>query len=451
MFNKQPNKNFVYSTKPKRKTFKIVLLSLIVIILGVGIWLGTVAYKNIKKITALSGNNSLFSLMGDAKQSLKGESDGRTNILLLGMGGKNHPGGLLADTVVILSVDWKTNKVAMMTIPRDLYVKIPGDGWGKINESFAYGENNASSTGGGGQVSSQVVSEVLGIPIHYFVSADFEGFKKIVDSLGGIDVVNEKDLYDASYPADNMIDFDPFKLSAGAQHLDGEVALKYARCRKGTCGDDYGRNSRQMQVIKAIKDKMMSLNIISNPTKLVDLMNIAGDHIRTNMSLGEIKTLSEKQKSLDTQNMIGFTFDTTENGLLISPPQDGRGSIQLPKLGQGEYADIQAKAQNIFNSAGATIKGTSINKKLRIEVLNGSGTVGMAKKAKAELTSAGYNVTKIGDAPKTYTDSVVYDCNSKLNSATAIAVGKVLDGQVKNLSACSGIDLQVIIGTNNNL
>ena len=446
-------KTYTYtSTKPKHKTLKIILLAIIILILGVGVWIGAIAYKNIKKITALSGNNSLFSFLGDSRQALKGETDGRTNILLLGMGGKNHPGGMLSDTIIVISINWKTKQVAMITIPRDLWVKIPGYGYAKINEAYAYGENNKTS-GGGGKVSSDVVSEILGIPIHYFVSADFEGFKKLVDNIGGIDVINEKDLYDPSYPADNMIDYDPFKLSAGAHHLDGATALKYARCRKGNCGDDFGRGSRQLQVIKAIKDQTLSLNILSNPKKLVDLMNIAGDHIRTNMSVQEIKSLADVQKDLDTQNIISKVLDTSADGPLVSPPQDGRGSIILPKKGQGNYTDLQKIARDIFgvSSSSAAVQGESINKNFKIEVLNGSNRIGKAKAAAKVLEKDGYEVSRIGDAINSYDTSIVYNCADKTAEQTAQDIAEILSAEVKTKTVCSGIDLQVIVGVNNNL
>src|SRR3990172_54421 len=94
-------------TKPKRKVLKIIVLTLLVIILGVGVWFGTTIYNTLKKITSFSSGGNVLSLFNSNNSQLKGQSDGRTNILLLGMGGSKHPGGMLSDTIIVLSLDWK--------------------------------------------------------------------------------------------------------------------------------------------------------------------------------------------------------------------------------------------------------------------------------------------------------------------------------------------------------
>jgi len=244
------------------KTSKIVkwfILVFLLIGLGVGSWVGYTANRALKKITDDSGNSnsSLFSFLGDFdSNNLKGKAQGRTNILLLGMGGKNHPGGMLTDTMIVLSINYSEKKIGLISVPRDLWVPIPGFGSAKINEAYADGEKNNTAqktTGGGGTLASRTVENILGIPIHYYVSADFDGFKKAVDTLGGVDIYVEKPIYDPFYPAANMINYDPFKIDAGQHHMDGALALKYARSRETT--SDFDRSRRQQQVMSAMKDK----------------------------------------------------------------------------------------------------------------------------------------------------------------------------------------------------
>lgn len=448
------NKSFVLNNykKPKRKTWKIILISIVVVLLGIGIWLGTSAYSAMKKITSLSGG-SLFDVFSKSSQEIKGQSEGRTNILLLGMGGANHAGGTLSDTIMVVSIDWQTKKMAMISLPRDLWVKIPGNGSAKINAAYSYGEQNKNATGGGGEVSSKVVGEVLGIPVHYFVRIDFDGFKKIVDTLGGVDIVNEKDLYDSEYPAENMIDYAPFKLSAGPQHLNGDIALKYSRCRHGNCGDDFGRSGRQMEVIKAIKDKMMTLDILANPKKLTDLMGIIGDHLRTNLSAGEIKGLMDAQKGLDTQNIISKVLDTSADGPLTSPPQDGRGSIIVPKKGESNYTDLQSIAKNIFVQATTDstkspteVQGATTSKtNYKIEVLNASNKSGVATIISNDLKKQGYTVSKVGDAKSNYSYSIVYGCGNA-SQTTAWEIAKNLKFRINYKTNCGGMDIQIVVG-----
>ena len=423
-------------TKPKRKTLKIILLSLLVIILGVGIWFGAAAYNTLKKITSFSsGKGNIFSFLGDSNQQLKGQSEGRTNILILGMGGTKHPGGLLSDTMIVLSINWETKKIAMLSIPRDLYVPIPDYGSAKINNAYSHGEQNPKTTGGGGELASKTVSNVFGIPIHYFVRLDFEGFKKMVDTVGGVDINVEKDLYDPLYPAANMIDYDPFRIKAGLQHMNGDIALKYARSRETT--SDFDRSRRQQQVIAALKEKVLTLNILANPKKVSDLMNAVGDHVRTNLSIEEIKSLWDSIKTIDTTNVINKVLDTSANGPLTST-QDSRGYIILPKKGANNYADLQEIAKNIFEEGSSS--------ELQIEVLNGSGKSGVATDYAAELKAQGYNVAKVGDATKTYVSSAVYNCVGSKADAAAKKIAEDLKVTTSTKTSCGVIDIQIILG-----
>jgi LCP family protein required for cell wall assembly len=429
--------------KPKRKKWKIILISVIAVLLGLGLWLGISAYSAMKKITSLSGD-SLFNVFSKSSQELKGQSEGRTNILLLGMGGTNHPGGTLSDTIMVVSIDWQTKKMAMISLPRDLWVKVPGLGYSKINGAYSYGEQNSKTTGGGGEVSSKVASEVLGVPIHYFLRIDFDGFKKIVDTLGGIDVTVDKAINDPYYPAANMIDYDPFSISAGVHHLDGATALKYARSRETT--SDFDRSRRQQQVIKAIKEKAMTLDVLANPKKLTDLMGIIGDHIRTNLSAGEIKSLAGAQKDLDTQNTVSQVFDTAADGPLTSTT-DSRGYIILPKKGIGNYADLQEIAKNIFAKSPTEVQGATTSKaNSKIEILNASNKSGVATEISNNLKKQGYTVSKIGDATTNYNYSIVYNCGGAGTQTVAQTIAKNLNFRINYKTSCGGMDIQIVAG-----
>jgi LCP family protein required for cell wall assembly len=342
-----------YNTRPKNKILKIIILSLLVAIIGIGVWIGWTAIRSLKKITAVDGGNFL-SFLGDFNQpTLKGQSEGRTNILLMGMGGKSHPGGMLSDTNIVLSIDWATKKVAMLSIPRDLWVKVHGNGFAKLNAAHAYGEQNSKTSGGGGVVASETISKVLDIPVHYYLTIDFEGFKKIVDTVGGVDIYVDKAIYDPYYPANNMIDYDPFKISTGEHHLNGETALKYARSRETT--SDFDRSRRQQQVMSAVKEKTLTLNILGNPKKITDLLNIIGGHLKTNMTVGEILSLWDLIKVVDTETMTNKVLDTAVNGPLTSVT-DQRGYVVIPRKGEGNFIELQKLAKGIFSAASVADK-----------------------------------------------------------------------------------------------
>jgi len=337
-----------------RKIVKWFVLAFLLVGLGIGSWIGYTANNALKKITEGSGNNSsLFSFLGDfSSNDLKGKAQGRTNILLLGMGGKNHPGGTLSDTIIVLSINYSDNKIGLISVPRDLWVPIPGFGSAKINEAYADGEKNKKTTGGGGALASRTVENVFGIPIHYWLSADFDGFKKAVDTLGGIDIYVEKSINDPYYPAANMINYEPFKIDAGDHHMDGALALKYARSRETT--SDFDRSRRQQQVMTAMKDKVFSLGFVSNPKKITDMLNILGDHVRTNMQSGEMRTFWEVMKTLDTENIISKVLDTAPGGPLVDT-SDTRGYYIYPRKGITNFTDLQIIAKNLFSKKDLTV------------------------------------------------------------------------------------------------
>lgn len=436
-----PQPREVQILRKPHKILKWFILGLVLIVIGVGLWIGLAVNRAIKNITADSGQkSSLFSFLGDFNsQNIKGRSEGRTNILILGMGGKNHPGGTLSDTMIVVSINYQDNKIGMISIPRDLWVPIPGFGHAKINEAYADGEKNKSTAGSGGQLSSKTVENVLGIPIHYYLQIDFEGFKKIIDTVGGIDVYVEKDIYDPYYPADNMIDYSPFKISAGNHHMDGTLALKYARSRETT--SDFDRSRRQQQVMAATKEKILTLGILANPKKVTEIINILGDHLKTNMSVDEIYALWNIGKSIDMTNVTSKVLDTSQNGPLVGA-QDSRGYYIYPRKGVDNFSELQLLAKNLF--------GTNTNNEdkstAKIEVLNGTSQNGVAATVSEYLESYGYNVVKIGTAQNKSNKTMVYDFSGGKYNNFAQTIATQLKASIDTREASSNIDIQVVVG-----
>jgi len=223
--------------------------------------------------------------------------------------------------------------------------------------------------------------------------------------------------------------------------MDGTLALKYARCRKGNCGNDFGRAERQQQVIAALKQKMLKANILANPKKLTDLLAILGNHVRTDMSPGDIKVFWDSVKDLDMDNIINEILDTSVDGPLTGSTSSGGASILVPKKGMTNFTDLQEIAKNIFNDE-TTIKD---KKDLKIEVLNGSGKPGQGTQAADALKKLGYNITNLDNTTKT-PESIVYNCGGLTSQSEATKISESVHAKSENKSSCGSVDIRVIIG-----
>lgn len=315
--------------------------------------------------------------------SLKGEGELRVNILLLGVGDANHAGAGLSDTMMVASIDTKAKTVAMLGIPRDLYVPIPGYGYDKINAAHAYG---------GPELSKKVVGTVLDVPIHYYARLDFTGFKKIVDTMGGVTIDVPNDLYDSEYPCDR----DPryvcgFSVRAGVQTMNGATALRYVRCRKGNCGDDFGRSMRQEQVLVALRERALAASTLTNPMKLAAMIDTLGAHTQTDLQTEELQNLATILHDVKSDDIVTkvIDIDTTQ---LVHTANIGGASVVVPKLGSGKFADIQAFAHKLF--ADHYI----VQEQARVIVRDASGR-GSGETVRTLLESYNYAVKQVQVVP----------------------------------------------------
>jgi len=188
----------------KKKRFTTYLIAIIVIAL---IFSGRVIMSSQSATDWLPGGsffNKLKHLIPSTDKQLKGEEADRINVLLIGMGGEGHDGAYLADTIILASFKPSTKQVALISIPRDLSVPLASAGWRKVNNINAFAENKEKGSGGEAMISS--LSELFDIKIDYYVRADFEGFKDVIDEIGGIEVNVENTFDDYTYPINGQED-----------------------------------------------------------------------------------------------------------------------------------------------------------------------------------------------------------------------------------------------------
>lgn len=312
-------------TAPKRPfRGRIFRLLFVLVVLGILGYAGYVAYL-VSKVSTQPLDLS----------PLARDETGRTNVLILGSGDPGHDGAGLTDTIMVLSIDNGSYRTAQISVPRDLRVTIPGRGLAKINAASVYG---------GAPLAREVVGTTLGIPIHYLVQTDFSGLVGLVDAVGGIDVNVETRLTDIEYPCDD----DQYRscgldILPGSKHMDGALALKYVRCRKGTCGDDFGRAKRQQEVVGIIRDKMLDWHILADPTKLVPLVEALSRSLRTDMGAVQLVGTAKAWQDGKTNQPASLVLSTAPAGLL----RNAGGSSDLVPL-DGSFTAIRQRVRTIF-------------------------------------------------------------------------------------------------------
>lgn len=367
----------------------------------------------LSKLNIISTINNV--VVGSDKK-LKGEELDRINILLLGVGGKNHDGGTLTDTIMLVSLQPSTKKVAMVSIPRDLAVPIENMGWRKINSVNAFAEKE--NPGSGGLAISQTVSDIMDIPIDYYVRVDFQGFINIIDQLGGVEVNVENTLDDYSYPVLGNEDAYPYEsryehlhVDTGLQKMDGSLALKFARSRHGIRGEgsDFARAKRQQKIIEAAKEKLLSMNVLFKPTMVGNIINELQEHISTNLKIWEIVKLWDYFKDTKSDNIINKVLDDSPNGLLASSISSEGAYILSPR--SGDFNEVQYLVKNAFNDANTT-NGTKKAKeeKSKLEIYNGTWINGLAGQFATDMEKEGFEILRYGNSSKKdFQKNVIYD------------------------------------------
>jgi LCP family protein required for cell wall assembly len=377
----------------RKKTLKRASVAILTVVVLLGLFVGGRLLYNLHK----SFGGSLFGILHSSK--LKGEDSGRVNILLAGLPGANSGqvgGPQLTDSVMVVSLNTKNNTGWLLSIPRDLYVKIPGSGYGKINAAYEDGvSNNFSASGypngGMGQL-EQIVSQKLGLPIDYYGLIDYDAFKQAVDAVGGINVTisspDPRGLYDA---------YTHLKLPNGPVELNGSEALNLARARgDDAAGDisygfpdsDFDRTMHQRQMLVSLKTKAVTAGVLANPVKLSNLFSALGDNVKTDFSLSDARRLYTLSKLIPNNKIASLNLQS-----LLTDYTDPSGQEDLvPAAGFDNYSQIQAFV------AQHTSSNPIVQENASVVVLNGTDADGVAQTYKNQLTADHVNVSSIGDA-----------------------------------------------------
>ena len=374
-----------------------------------------------------------------------GEAGEVMNVLLVGsdsrdrltgdmadQAGKDQVSGKRSDTIMILHVDPKATKAAILSIPRDLYVPIAGTGGpDRINAAFSLG---------GAPALVQTVEDALDIPINHYVEVDFVGFAEIVDAVGGVDIY---------VPAPVRDEFSELDLPrAGCVRLDGRQGLAFVRSRNFETFEsgkwqidptaDLGRIQRQQDFMRRMMRKAVSSGL-TNPVKLNRLVGIGVRQVTldSRMSTSDIGKLARRFRSLDPETVDMITLPTrpvTRNGasvLLLQEEEAQRYIDRLNGIAPPDPGTITAQPADV-----------------RVRVLNGSGEDGVASKASTALQQAGFNIADRGDADTyKYTRTLIRHAPGQLPKAQLIqqfVQGATVVEEDRNMRT---VDLTVILGS----
>lgn len=406
-------KNKKVKKSHKFRNFAIAVLAILVISAGgLAIWGNSL----ISKLTG--GNAGLFEAIGaiGSNVDLKTDANGRTNVLIFGTSGfdmegtdgdSTHDGAQLTDSIMLLSVDQETNDIAMVSLPRDLYVGNTCTSTGKVNEVYYCSNLYGDDEEGGATALQNTISEIFDVDIQYWVHVNWGALMELVDGIGGITVTLDEDIED---------DWTGTYIKAGEPtDLDGWHAVALARARHGTTAGDFTRGNSQQKILAAVQKKVMEGGLdLSTVLKLVDVI---GDNVRMNFSLEEIKTVFyvAKETSMDSVRQIPL-IDYANNIYYLSTAMMNGISYVVPSAGTRNYSEIQDYVHQLISSNPA------VREDANILVLNGSGINGLAAVEQAKLNKAGFKNVDVADAPEgDYTEKYyLYDVTSAASGSLII-------------------------------
>ncbi len=382
----------------RRLAFRGIAVALVLVITMGGLLFSQSYLKIHKVFKGGSGTAEALKATVDPNM-LKGEGNGRVNILLLGRGGGTHDAPDLTDTMMLVSIDPVNHTSTLLSVPRDLWVNIPNQGVNKINAAwesgvFKYlgkqttGSTNPQAITAGFDLVDKTVGDVLGLTIDYNVLINFQAFQQAVDTVGGISLNVPTDLIDPTMAWENAKN--PVLAKAGPQTFDGKHALIYSRSRETT--SDYARATRQRAMLVALKGKVATLGTLSNPLKLSGLLSAFGNNVQTDLSINNATRLYSILSAIDDSKVTSIGLSDGPTPYVMGGNINGQ-SVVLPKAGLFKYDGIQQFVR------GQLKDPYIVKENAKILVLNGTTLPGQATSRGEELKTYGYNVIAMTNAP----------------------------------------------------
>lgn len=448
--------------RQRRRTCGIVALSVVLVLFvlvgGVGLWAWnryqTVADRIIVEVPAQFNNPDIPDEGGSQPNNggevpLPNTNKPRPtpnivkdpfNVLMVGVDIRPGDTDARTDTIIVMHVDPQNKWANMISIPRDSCARIPGyNAEGeceKINAAYTYGYRDAPKQRldpiiGGIALTRDTVEDYLGIEIDYVAQVDFNGFKKIVDTIGGININVKQPLWDPTYPSDDG-DYGLIRLyiPAGYQHMDGTTALRYARSRHQG-GGDYGRSQRQQDVIRAIVQALQERGLLDQ----IDTLNNLADQLEgtfyTDMPIKDVsnvRALAGLGSELVKGRMQSLKWPTSVD---LGGPDPYTPRWAPENIEAAVDALLQGPVPDTDSGPQPTAEPTEPDAAVNVEVMNGVGLRGLAGDVATHLENRGYTINSRSDASTIYDTTVIIDYGN--NKAARQQLAATLGIKSKNI------------------
>ncbi len=436
--NKRTKRKNKKIKKPRSKKRRVVIWSFVITLLLIVGFGGYFLVNGLNAINKVFHGNVFSDLAAPFESTNLKNQNGRVNILVAGWQGKGSDEGPLTDSIMVVSINTKNDTAFVLSIPRDLWVYVPGlQSYQKINAAAddTHFKKAGYPNGGMGELEF-ILNKQLGIPIDYEVLVDYQAFKDAVSAVGGITVniqsPNPLGLYDP---------YAHLKLPNGIVHLNAQTALDLALARGDGPGSygfplaDFNRTQHQRQILLAIFQKATQLNFLANPNNITNLFNSFGNNVQTDLSFKDILALVKIARSMNINQIESFAFSygSTYNHphpLLTNyfSRSTGQDAI-IPVKGIGNYSGL-TQYYNQLTSSNPLIQESA-----PIVILNGTNKVGLAGQVKSMLIKKGYHVAYIGDAKNQYANSLIINQSGGSEPKTLAA----LTSQFKGMPITSSV------------
>ena len=393
----------------------------------------------------IEGETSLFQPVGRSAEDVPAQELGRTTVLIMGLDARPGARALRSDSIIILTINPQSGSAGILSVPRDLAVRDPMTGETvKVNTIYGLGDIRGYP-GGGPEFMHQTLTELTGYPIDYYVTVNFDGFKQIIDLINGIEIDVAKDIIDKEYPTEDY-GVEELFIPKGYQHMDGELALKYARTRHAD--SDYGRAARQQQVIMAIKDKITQPGQMASLLPRIPGLAIAmANSVQTNMPVERAIALARALDKANLENVTRVVIDSKMGKVTDDPKW---GYLLVPDM-----TKLHAAAAAIFAdapdspSAEEAVRQIIQAEAARIVILNGTQEKGLAAKSQANLVTNGFNVITVGNADSAdYTETWLVTHGDR-TPATVEALARWLNippDRIRSEQPSDQVDVTIIVG-----